>query len=144
MTDLDEELIAPCGMNCGICSSYLAYKNNMEGKGFPNCIGCRARNKQCAFLKKRCKDNLKLLTGEIQFCFECSFYPCINLAGLDNRYRQRFGMSMIDNLNEIKDKGLNYFIKNQYKKYKCPKCANLMSVHSRKCFVCDKIADWKS
>lgn len=52
MANLSQELIAPCGMNCGICSSYLAYKNNMYGKGFTNCTGCRARNKQCAFLKK--------------------------------------------------------------------------------------------
>lgn len=88
------------------------------------------------FLKKRCKDDLKLLKGEIQFCFECNHYPCDILTGLGNRYRQRFIMSMIDNLNEIKDKGMDYFIENQYKKYKCPKCGNLISVHSKKCFVC--------
>jgi hypothetical protein len=144
MINLNQELIAPCGMNCGICSSYLAYKNNKRGKGFPNCIGCRARNKQCAFLKKRCKDELKLLKGEIQFCFECNCYPCDVLTGLDNRYRQRFKMSMIDNLNEIKEKGLNNFLTNQEVKYKCKKCSNLISVHSKKCFVCDNIADWKS
>jgi len=89
MTNLSQELIAPCGMNCGICSSYLAYKNKIRGEGFPNCTGCRERNKKCAFLKKRCKDDLKLLKGEIQFCFECSFYPCENLTGLDNRYKAK-------------------------------------------------------
>lgn len=144
MTNFYQELIAPCGMNCGICSSYLAYKNKIKGKGFSNCIGCRTRNKKCAFLKKRCKDDLKLLKGEIQFCFECKCYPCDVLTGLDNRYRQRFDMSMIDNLNEIKNKGINHFIKNQHKKYKCSKCGNLISVHSKKCFNCDIITDWKS
>ncbi len=144
MTNISQELIAPCGMNCGICSSYLAYKNNLKGKGFTNCIGCRARNKQCAFLKKRCKDDLKLLKGKIQFCFECNCYPCEALNGLDNRYRQRFGMSMIDNLNEIKSKGIDYFIENQEIKYRCKKCGNFISVHSKKCFVCDNITDWKS
>ena len=144
MTNLSKDLIAPCGMNCGICSNYLAYKNNISGKGFPNCVGCRARNKQCAFLKKRCIDDLKLLKGEIEFCFECNYYPCDILTGLDNRYRERFGMSMIDNLNEIKSKGINYFMKSQETKYKCKKCGNLISVHSKKCFICDKITDWKS
>ncbi|MBU4450723.1 MAG: DUF3795 domain-containing protein [Actinobacteria bacterium] len=143
MTNLSKELIAPCGMNCGICSNYLAYKNNISGKGFPNCIGCRARNKQCAFLKKRCIDDLKLLKGEIEFCFECNYYPCEILTVLDKRYRERFGMSMIDNLNEIKSKGINYFIENQEKKYRCKKCGNLISVHSNKCFACDKIISWK-
>ncbi len=47
-------------------------------------------------------------------------------------------MSMIENLMEIKEKGIDEFIKNQYKKYKCPKCNNLISIHNKKCFVCDK------
>ena len=144
MVNLNEELIAPCGMNCGICSGYLAYKNNIHGKGFPNCIGCRPRKKQCAFLKKKCKDDLKLLKGEIKFCYECSYYPCEILTGLDKKYRGKYGMSMIDNLSEIKNKGINYFIENQETKYKCQKCSNLICIHNKKCFVCDKITSWKS
>ena len=144
MVNLNKELIAPCGMNCGVCSNYLGYKNNIHGKGLPNCIGCRPRDKQCAFLKKKCKDSLKLLKGEIEFCFECSYYPCENLTGLDNRYREKYGMSMIDNLNEIKNRGINYFIENQGKKYKCQKCGNLISIHNNKCFICDKVISWKS
>ena len=144
MVNLNKELIAPCGMNCGICSNYLAYKNNIHGKGLPICIGCRPRDKQCAFLKKKCKDGLKLLKGEIKFCFECNYYPCENLTGLDKRYREKYGMSMIDNLNEIKNRGINYFIENQGKKYKCQKCGNLISIHNNKCFICDKVISWKS
>ena len=144
MVNLNKELIAPCGMNCGICSSYLAYKNNIHRKLITNCTGCRSRNKQCAFLKKKCKDGLKLLKGEIEFCFECNYYPCENLTRLDKGYREKFGMSMIDNLNEIKNKGINYFIENQETKYKCKKCSSLISVHSKKCFICDKITSWKS
>lgn len=97
----------------------------------------------CIF-KKRCVDNLKLLKCEIQFCFECNCYPCEVLTGLDNRYRQRFDMSTINNLNDIISNGIDYFIKNQEIEYKCPKCDNLISVHSKKCFNCDKITDWKS
>jgi len=80
MVNLNKELIAPCGMNCGICSAYLAYKNNISRKVVSNCMGCRARNKQCAFLKKKCRDDLKLLKGEIEFCFECGYFPCENLV----------------------------------------------------------------
>ncbi|MCK5567679.1 MAG: DUF3795 domain-containing protein [Actinomycetia bacterium] len=144
MVNPNKELIAPCGMNCGICSSYLAYKNSIPRKVVSNCIGCRARDKQCAFLKKKCRDDLKLLKGEIEFCFECNYFPCDNLTKLDKSYRVKFGMSMIDNLNEIKKKGIDIFIEKQENKYKCPKCNNLISVHSKKCFACDKITNWKS
>jgi hypothetical protein len=142
MEPIDKQLIAPCGMNCAICSGYLAYKNKLSqvrGK----CKGCRPRNKQCAFLKKRCADNLKLLKGEIDFCFECHCFPCHWLERLDNSYKQKYGMSMIENLIEIKNKGIQEFIKNQYKKYKCPICGSLISVHNKKCFSCEKIESLK-
>ncbi len=128
-------------MNCAICNAYLAYKNNLpkvRGK-ISHCKGCRPRNKQCAFLKKRCEDNLKLLKGEINFCFECDCFPCYGLERLDNSYKQKYEMSMIENLLEIKNKGIQEFIKNQYRKYKCPECDGLMSVHNKKCFPCEKI-----
>jgi hypothetical protein len=51
-------------------------------------------------------------------------------------------MSMIENLMEIKEKGIYAFIKSQYKKHKCSKCDGLISIHNKKCFVCDKINSW--
>jgi hypothetical protein len=141
---IDPQLIAPCGMNCAICSSYLAYKNNIpriRGK-ITYCKGCRPRNKQCSFLKKQCRDDLKLLKGKVDFCFECNFFPCDRLKHLDERYQREFGMSMVENLMEIKEKGIQVFIKSQSEKYKCSKCDGLISIHNKKCFVCDKINSW--
>jgi N-acetylglutamate synthase-like GNAT family acetyltransferase len=133
---ISPSLIAPCGMNCSICSSYLSFQNNLP---FTQCKGCRPRNKQCAFIKKKCKDNLKLLSGVISFCFECGCFPCERLVHLDKRYRTDFGMSMIGNLERIQHKGLMQFIKGQYKKYHCPRCGDLISVHNKMCFTCCKI-----
>jgi len=141
---ISEQLIAPCGMNCGICSAYLAYKNclpKVKGK-ITHCPGCRERNKKCAFLKKRCKDNMKLLKGEVDFCYECNCFPCENLEHLDEKYRNKYDMSMIKNLKEIQTYGIKSFIDNQYKKYNCLKCNGLISVHNKKCFNCDNIKSW--
>jgi hypothetical protein len=30
--EMEEKLIAPCGMNCGICSGYLALKHDIKSK----------------------------------------------------------------------------------------------------------------
>ncbi|TET46059.1 MAG: DUF3795 domain-containing protein [Dehalococcoidia bacterium] len=144
MQAIATKLAAPCGMNCAICSGYLAYKNHPRFKGIVSyCRGCRPRNKQCAFLKKRCADNLKLLAGEVNFCFECNCFPCEGLKHLDARYRREFNMSMIENLMEIKENGLDGFLEKQYQKYACQRCGDLISVHSQKCFSCDEIKDWK-
>ena len=72
---MKEELIAPCGMNCSICSGYLALLYNVKDKGLkmPYCTGCRPRNKQCAFLKKSCE---LLLTNKVKYCYECQEFPC--------------------------------------------------------------------
>jgi hypothetical protein len=32
MKESNKDLIAPCGMNCGICSAYLAYSRNIPRK----------------------------------------------------------------------------------------------------------------
>ena len=66
-----QELIAPCGMNCGICIGFFGYTVNGR-KRKKICEGCRVRNKNCAFIKKQCK---KLLKKEIEYCFECKDFP---------------------------------------------------------------------
>ncbi len=140
--DFAPELIAPCGMNCGICSGYLAFSRNLprrRGK-ITHCAGCRPRNKQCAFLKGRCQ---KLTDNQISFCFECDDFPCYSLRRIDERYRRNYYMSMIDNLNEIKQSGINAFLQNQREKYKCPRCGGVICIHNRKCYDCDTIDNWR-
>ena len=131
------ELIAPCGMNCGICKWYLAYSRGIpkERGKVVHCQGCLPRNKNC-FIKRECK---KIANDEIKFCFECDNIPCKDLNRLDKRYKERYNMSMVENLKEIKDKGMKEFLDNQESKYKCSKCGDIISVHDRKCYVCGHI-----
>jgi hypothetical protein len=51
------DLIAPCGMNCGVCKAYLAYSRGVPyQKGHvSHCQGCLVRNKNCAFIKRAAK-----------------------------------------------------------------------------------------
>jgi hypothetical protein len=133
---ISAELIAPCGMNCAICSRYLSYVNNIKRS---KCIGCRPNKKECAFLKKKCTGINTISNGNISFCFECGKYPCRQLAHLDKRYSNNYGMSMIANLEFIKKNGIGSFIENQYRKYRCSKCRSLISIHNKKCFTCDTI-----
>ena len=133
---IDKKLIAPCGMNCSLCSGYLAQKNSLKEKviGKQYCPGCRIANKQCAFLKKKCD---LLLNNKVEFCFQCSDFPCKRLQALDRRYRTRYRMSMIDNLNFIKANGLAKFIRLEKKKWKCKKCGGSICCHNGLCFKCD-------
>lgn len=129
------ELIAPCGMDCNVCSGYLALKYDVKEKGvrIPYCKGCRPRDKKCAFLKKRCD---LLLNKKVEFCYECEEFPCENLKHIDKRYRTLFRMSLVDNLKFIKEYGLAEFLERQKKKWQCPDCGEVICCHNGICFSC--------
>ncbi len=131
-----KELIAPRGMNCSICSKYLAYVNNLKRS---QCMGCRPRNKRCTYLFEKCTGINKTSKSDAVFCFECSQYPCKEINRMDDRYRANYNMSLKSNLDNINKRGIDKFIKEQYKKYRCSKCGGLISIHNRKCFKCDTI-----
>jgi hypothetical protein len=105
------ELIAPCGMNCAICLSYFGYLMNGKKRKM-KCTGCNLSGKSCAHLKKYCK---KLTKKEIEYCYQCNDFPCNQLQYLDKRYRERFNMSMIDNLVYIQENGMKKFLQQQEK-----------------------------
>lgn len=129
-----QKMIAACGMNCAICSGHLREKNT--------CPGCRQLDKKGPEYCRKCIiKHCKILKEKgMKFCSDkCEKFPCKRLKDLDKRYRNKYDMSMIDNINEINKKGIRFFVKKQAKKYKCSKCGNLICVHNKKCYVCDKV-----
>jgi hypothetical protein len=132
----EPELIAPCGMNCAVCSGYLAYKNDVKKRGvmMPYCEGCRPRDKKCAFLKKRCE---LLRDNKVKFCYECKDFPCEKLGHIDKRYQTFFRMSLIGNLEFIKKNGMSRYLETQEDKWRCPTCGGAICCHNGLCFNCD-------
>ena len=98
---ISEELIAPCGMNCAICSRYLAFVNNLKKS---QCTGCRPGNKRCTYLFKNCTGSKSISYGKASFCFECAEYPCKQINRMDKRYKENHRMSVKKNLEYIKSK----------------------------------------
>jgi len=137
------QLIAPCGMDCGVCGAYLAYSNGVPRKrgAILHCVGGRARGKQCAYLKDHCA---AIKTGEVQFCYEWAEYPCERLRVLDSRYRKRYGMSLIENLDLIREASVQALIERQQVRYGCAACGQLRSVHNGRCYVCETVTSWKT
>ena len=125
-------LVAPCGMNCGICMAYLREKNK--------CPGCRAEDTNKAVSVIRCKImNCEVIQkGKVKFCFECDNYPCKNLKHLDKRYRTKYSMSMIENLGYIRKYGIKKFVRNEEKRWSCSKCGGTICVHRGYCYGCGK------
>jgi hypothetical protein len=129
-TVITSTMIAPCGMNCSICIGHLREKNkcpgcNMAGMNKPKyCITCSIKN--CKELKK----------NNSKFCFDCSKYPCLCLRQLDKRYRTKYGMSMLENLENIRSKGIRSFVKNEKSRWMCRNCKSVLSIHRDECISC--------
>jgi hypothetical protein len=126
-------LIAPCGMNCGICMAFLREKNK--------CTGCRGVNTYKPITRVRCKiKNCNVFRNDsAKYCFECRNFPCDTLKNLDMRYRTKYHMSMIENLENIKNYGVRRFLKNEEIRWTCTKCKGTICVHKGYCIDCGKV-----
>ena len=127
----NRELIAPCGMNCGICLANLRDKNQ--------CLGCRNIT---GYKAKSCQNCIiancdKLARTESNFCFDCNDYPCKRLKQLDKRYRTKYNMSMLENLETIQKFGLEEFLLMEQLKWTCTKCGGTICVHRGYCLKCN-------
>lgn len=125
-------MIAPCGMNCGLCIGHLRNRNPCGG-----CLGNNDKNKPDGCKSCTVVTCEYLAETESGFCYECPKYPCRRLKTLDKRYTTKYGMSMFKNLGFIKEKGLENFLESEQKKWTCPNCGSGLSVHRDSCLNCD-------
>lgn len=132
---MKEEGIAPCGMNCRLCVNYQMYEKDLTKKGFHRepCPGCIPRGENCTHLGNSCT---LLAEGQVRFCFQCEQYPCKRLKALDKRYRNKYHMSMIENLESIRTRGLDAFLQEQEKVWQCPSCGDVICCHNGLCMNC--------
>lgn len=125
------DLIAPCGMNCGICIGHLREKRPCGA-----CFKKDAENKPEHYRSCAIVNCESLSRSESGFCFDCEQYPCTRLKKLDLRYQSNYGMSMIENLEFIKEAGLAAFIEKEEKRWTCKACGSGLCVHRKYCLHC--------
>jgi len=128
-------LIAPCGMNCGVCLAYL--------RDTRTCPGCRGDDANKPFSCVRCiiKNCETVKASQSGFCFECPKLPCKRLKDLDKRYRTKYGVSMLENLEFIREHGLSAFVAKEDERWRCRKCGGVVCVHRHFCFTCGEKSD---
>ncbi len=132
ITSIKTNMIAPCGMNCSICLSQF--------RSPKSCDGCNSNSenmpKYCSTCKIRdCEIRLK---NNYKYCSQCDILPCTRLKQLDKRYRNKYGMSMLENLSYIKENGIRKFVRNEKTRWACSECGRVLCVHRENCQLCGK------
>ena len=122
---INKNLIAPCGMNCALCRAYRRPNNP--------CHGCWDAEQNMPKTRLNCKMRLCDKRTD-RFCYACTEFPCDRLRLMDRRYRTRYGMSEIENLEFIRDRGIRRFLEREREKYLSEK--GILCVHDKKFYAC--------
>ena len=106
-------------MNCSLCRAYLRSRDPC-----PGCLSLSPDRPRTACRLRQCDRR----TGP--YCFSCAAFPCGRLTKLDARYRARYGMSEIENLEYIRDFGMEAFLENERRRWF--ESNRVFCVHDRK------------
>lgn len=112
-------LVAPCGIDCGICELYLS-RHNAElktlliGMGIPAdalpCEGCRENQGHCPLLGKACATWTCAADHGVTFCGECPEFPCAKLNPAADRGDRLPHNLKAFNLSLIRARGMDAFL----------------------------------
>lgn len=130
-----ENMIAPCGLNCSICSQALRKENPCTGCLGPN----ETKSEYCATMCKiaACETRKKLPD---HFCDLCPQYPCKEMVEKEIWYANTYPMteSLMGNLAFIRKEGMTNFLKREQERWTCHKCNGIICVHTGICSCCEE------
>lgn len=126
--EISEKMIAPCGVNCLACSAYLSNKTP--------CAGCRAPDE--LITRKSCRNCLKkkcAFDKGLEWCYQCSSFPCSKIKDLNKRYTQNYNVDLIQNGLDAKN-DIQAFLLFQKERFTCQSCGGVIDQHHKKCSDC--------
>jgi hypothetical protein len=112
-------LVAPCGIECGVCELYTC-RDNLQlysallSKGIPEdkipCEGCRIVRGNCPVISGKCETFVCRTEKGLDFCYDCTDFPCSMLNPSADRADVLPHNLKVFNLCTIKSKGIDTFI----------------------------------
>jgi hypothetical protein len=136
-------LLAPCGVNCGVCPYLIAYKNNDDrlkqklAKSIgikPEDIICEGCNSELPiFFCKSCKIKECVRNKGFESCAECEEYPCNIIERFP--FKEFIKRQMWD-INYRKKFGKDQWISITTELNTCPTCQSIQHWRARICKSC--------
>lgn len=126
---INDSLVAPCGVNCSTCMAYLRTKNK--------CNGCNGNDENKPYHCTKCR--IKFcdirLENDYKYCYQCE-KKCQRIKQLDKRYIKNYNVSLLENLEQIKNMGIETFMEKEKEKWTCKNCNGVICQHTKKCSHC--------
>ena len=142
----DKRLATVCGLFCPACILYIGTKEEPErligiAEHFQRsveeleCEGCRAE-KRCFFCESNCKMAKCAAKKGVDFCGECTEYPCEELRVFQAEMPTR--IELWKSQERIKEVGYEKWYTEMIEHYSCPECRTLNSAFNMACRKCGK------
>lgn len=139
----ENKLAAVCGLFCEACTIFISTTEDLErleefaarlqlSTESIKCYGCRS-TKRWSFCEK-CKMFSCAAERGIDFCVECEDYPCSDLKQFQSEKPHR--IELLNDLEEIKTMGCDFWLNNIRNNYTCPRCQSLNSAYDLRCRKC--------
>lgn len=131
-----------CGLYCGACEIlFMNELGNIEEKAKEwkmsindvKCSGCKTTQNSIYCID--CDIKLCAESRNVEFCNECSSFPCSRILNFRNDKYPHHSV-VFKNLKTIKEKGLDYWLKEQKKRWKCAKCGSRFTWYDETCKNC--------
>ena len=153
MVDVKNELLAPCGLYCGVCRVYIAHRDNdiefkqeilpiYKAYGAKNvediaCEGCLSDGIVFPYCKTcSIKDCIK--DKGIEGCRQCDGFPCDIIDNWPSPAGKKVMLRVIPVWREL---GTEKCVESEEKRYKCPQCGNQLFRGANQCINCKVAVD---
>ncbi len=145
---VNKDLIAPCGLYCGVCGVFIAARDNNEKfkeklstvYGVTpeeiNCGGCLSdqRWKFC----QQCEIRSCVQEKNYEGCHQCDDFPCDFINNFPVPVGKKVIMRAIPRWREI---GTEKWVEEEEKRYKCPSCGSALFRGAKRCRSCKEPVD---
>jgi hypothetical protein len=140
----DIKLSAVCGLFCPACTVFIGsmeepnrLKALSERFGAEvetmECHGCRS-DKRGLYCNKACKMTKCAAEKGVDFCGQCSEYPCTELKAFQSQMPHR--IELWESQERIKAVGFEKWYMEMIEQYSCPDCHTINSAYDRACRNC--------
>jgi hypothetical protein len=146
----DRSLVGRCGLFCGACGVYRAYKDGGEFRQRladvfkcppekVRCEGCQALTPEC--WGNECEIVVCLNAKGLEFCYECSDFEghtCERFEKFARDYLEEDDVDLRANLTRIEAGNVDEWLEESERKFRCPYCGKPVPTTSfrKKCHHC--------
>lgn len=140
----DKRFAAVCGLFCPACSVFIGTREDpgrltAMARRFQRpleemqCHGCRSE-KRCFYCETKCIMAKCAAAKGVDFCSECSDYPCNDLKAFQSEMPHR--IELWQSQSRIREAGYETWYAEMIDHYSCKKCGTLNSAYDMACREC--------